>query len=201
MDLRSPAKGVVFAASDVFFYAAPKLFYGVFAAMFNVSANLYIARGPTPTELDAYDAQVSLFGGPSACLSAQDFSPEAGRLQDLKHADHAAQLLTKYTIGRMAVSSTVVSRRCGSQKTLGISAASNRAEADAMTAVADAAILGAPPARSRRRLVASPPLPKSKGDLRPQSVRERPKKPRKRRVDAFSEPAGGWWLRPRFIAR
>ena len=63
--------------------------------MFNASAALYAARGPKPAEVEAYVAQARGLGGPAACLSAEDFAPAAGRLQELKHADHAAQLLSR----------------------------------------------------------------------------------------------------------
>ena len=79
--------GIVYAQSDSFFYAQPKIFYGVFESMYNLSLHLYyhhnLPRERLSTLPDFVGLVASLGGLRPLCLGPSLFSPRP-RLTELR---------------------------------------------------------------------------------------------------------------------
>mmetsp|Transcript_15475 Transcript_15475/g.31803 ORF Transcript_15475/g.31803 Transcript_15475/m.31803 type:complete len:436 (-) Transcript_15475:233-1540(-) len=86
---RTNETGIVFAQSDVFFYAQPRIFVSIFSGMFVDSMSTYSARILTQSERASFDATVDEHGGlEPSCLAPLVYSPRQSRQSEFVPAAH-----------------------------------------------------------------------------------------------------------------
>jgi len=85
------AAGIIFAASDVFFYASPSLFARIFGPFYSASVTVYL-REPTASEAAASREALERFGGPPSCLKGALFAPFEERLKPLQANEEPATM-------------------------------------------------------------------------------------------------------------